>query len=211
MTLMLIYLIRNSRNGRWYVGKTVKPMKERWRLHIVSADSEIRRRMQPVHYAIRKYGPDAFATTVLLDGIESENELNVAEVFCIALFRRLDPALGYNASEGGDGGGKLKGVATGPWSEAALTRLQNRKRIFATAKKVSFLKESIREAKEYRERTGWIADGRPDGLAALEAQLALMLRTKLEQHQAKMRKRNRARVVHGEHGNCQQLPAGISS
>jgi GIY-YIG catalytic domain len=98
---MTIYLIQNSINGKWYIGKTVQTVARRWARHISGALARGDR--TPLAFAIRKYRPDAFSVNTLLE-VKTPFELTVAEILAIGLLRCLSPARSsYNATAGGDG------------------------------------------------------------------------------------------------------------
>jgi group I intron endonuclease len=95
----IIYLIRNTLNGKVYVGQTKNGLKGRWSDHVYSArhGSEWR-----IHQAIRKHGPDAF-TIEQIEAAETDVELNAKETALIAVHRSCDYLHGYNMEPGGFG------------------------------------------------------------------------------------------------------------
>lgn len=95
--MALVYLIRNSVNGKGYVGVTRFSAEVRFAQHIAAA-----RRGEPwsLHRAIRKHGADHFAVEVIADGL-SGAEAQALEIVEIARLGTLNPA-GYNASLGGE-------------------------------------------------------------------------------------------------------------
>ena len=93
-----IYKIENKKNGKIYIGKTVNTIKERWLEHIEEAkrgDNTL------LHKAIRKYGENGF----YVDFVErcSNDELNMKEIYYIALFQSYMEQYGYNMTLGGEG------------------------------------------------------------------------------------------------------------
>ena len=93
-----IYKIENKQNRKIYIGKTVNTIRERWLEHIEEAnkgDNSL------LHKAIRKYGEDGF----YVDFIEqcSNDELNIKEIYYIALFQSHMEQYGYNMTLGGEG------------------------------------------------------------------------------------------------------------
>ena len=97
---MTVYLIRNSVNGKVYIGKTVKTAQQRWKQHCAAskvADSSIHLRA-----AIRKYGPQVFDISVLAVAT-SKSELNDLERKYIAMYQSTVSERGYNQTLGGDG------------------------------------------------------------------------------------------------------------
>lgn len=93
-----IYKIENKQNRKIYIGKTVNTIRERWLEHIEEAskgDNSL------LHKAIRKYGENGF----YVDFIEqcSNDELNIKEIYYIALFQSHMEQYGYNMTLGGEG------------------------------------------------------------------------------------------------------------
>jgi group I intron endonuclease len=89
---VLVYLVRNSVNGKVYVGKTTKSLKLRWRSHRYAA----RRGSQlALHVAIREHGESAFRIEEL-DRAETAEELADLEIHYIVSFRSHLPEVGYN-------------------------------------------------------------------------------------------------------------------
>lgn len=93
-----IYKIENKKNGKIYIGKTVNTIKERWLEHVEEA---MRGDNTLLHKAIRKYGENGF----YVDFIEqcSNDELNIKEIYYIALFQSHMEQYGYNMTLGGEG------------------------------------------------------------------------------------------------------------
>lgn len=93
---MEIYLIRNERTGKGYVGKTIGSAELRWRAHQKDP------RCFLIHRAIRKHGIKASSVRVLATA-KTESELSDLERKFITELRTLVPH-GYNLTQGGDGG-----------------------------------------------------------------------------------------------------------
>jgi group I intron endonuclease len=95
---MLIYLIRNTVNGKAYVGQTIRTLEERWRQH--KQQGIHRYKNDALHNALLKYGLDAFEIAVLDDSARTLDELNELEKFHIKAQNTLSPR-GYNLTTGG--------------------------------------------------------------------------------------------------------------
>ena len=92
-----IYLIRNLRNNKCYIGKTINPDKRiREHLNRTSQGSRL------VKCAIEKYGRESFVYEILHDGIIPEL-LDSYEIEAIKKYNSLAPS-GYNLRAGGEGG-----------------------------------------------------------------------------------------------------------
>ena len=99
-----IYLIRNSVNGKIYVGQTTKSIKERFQQHKCDAHSG---RGFHLHKAITKYGAHAFAI-VILGMAFSKQELDEMEMRSIRTHDATNQEYGYNLTPGGQGCGNAK-------------------------------------------------------------------------------------------------------
>lgn len=91
-----IYLITNLQNGKQYVGLTITTLQDRLKQHFASARKG---RRAPLPNAIRKYGEDAFAITLIRSDACSYAELQEQEIQEIA--RRDTIKNGYNSAIGG--------------------------------------------------------------------------------------------------------------
>ena len=92
-----IYLIRNTVNGKSYIGQTRQDAeKTRIPIHLTGKGNQILKR------AIEKYGKDAFTYEILHDGIIPEF-LGDLEIEAIAKYNTVVPN-GYNLTHGGEGG-----------------------------------------------------------------------------------------------------------
>lgn len=98
---------RTSPNGKYYIGKSIIPERDRWKRHIKeSFDPNCDTYNTLLCKAIRKYGGDNFSLEILEDNIPNE-KLAEKEIEYIKKFNAyyLDaPYLGYNMTRGGDGG-----------------------------------------------------------------------------------------------------------
>ena len=106
-----IYLIRNLRNNKCYIGQTIRDAeKTRIRQHLNGHGN------QYLKNAINKYGKAAFTFEILHDGIIPEF-LDMLEIEAIAKFKTLAPH-GYNLDTGGGAGRSPSEEARRKMSEA---------------------------------------------------------------------------------------------
>lgn len=91
-----IYLITNLQNGKQYVGLTIGTLEDRLKQHFASARKG---RKAPLPNAIRKYGEDAFAISLIRSDACSYDELQEQEIQEIA--DRDTIKNGYNSAIGG--------------------------------------------------------------------------------------------------------------
>lgn len=93
-----IYKITNDINGKIYIGKTLKTVKERWKEHCSDYQKE-RYEKRPLYSAMKKYGVENF----YIEEIEecSDKVLSEREKYWIEYYGSFK--YGYNATLGGDG------------------------------------------------------------------------------------------------------------
>lgn len=96
---MTVYLVTNVFNGKVYVGRTQKSIRDRWYLHCKSAKSGSH---IALHRAIRKYGPHVFLVRELAHP-KTVVEFDQLEKDFIAAYDATNPKLGYNRTSGGNG------------------------------------------------------------------------------------------------------------
>ena len=74
-----IYMIRNIKNDKRYIGQSVQPVEKRFRQHIEAAYLEGRRSYNTcLSRAIRKYGSDYFELGVIADDVP-DDDLDIVE------------------------------------------------------------------------------------------------------------------------------------
>lgn len=94
-----IYMIRNIKNDKRYVGQSIQPIEKRFRQHIEAAYLEGRRAYNTcLSRAIRKHGSDFFEIGVLAEHVPEE-DLDIVEAHYIDMYNTLAPN-GYNKSIG---------------------------------------------------------------------------------------------------------------
>lgn len=93
--MSVIYRIRNTLNGDFYIGKTVQRMERRYAVHLANAARGLETHL---YRAIRKYGRDLFVCEIL-ENVDDDTILNEREKYWISA---LSPQ--YNMTHGGDGG-----------------------------------------------------------------------------------------------------------
>ena len=95
-------MIENILNGKFYIGKTVKTVQERFKQHIQRAKKRINCKL---YDAMNHYGIDKFVVHVIEDNIQSEDILNEREIYWIAKLNAIEN--GYNMAAGGNGGASI--------------------------------------------------------------------------------------------------------
>ena len=94
-----IYMIRNIKNDKRYVGQSVQPVEKRFRQHIEAAYLEGRRAYNTcLSRAIRKHGSDFFEVGILAEDVP-DDDLDIVEAHYIDMYNTLAPN-GYNKSVG---------------------------------------------------------------------------------------------------------------
>ena len=92
-----VYLIKNSANGKVYVGQTIQPVERRFKQHLKLPKAS---QKQLIYKAIQKYGKDKFSYEILIEGIDNYKDLNELEEFYITKYNSMIPN-GYNMCPGG--------------------------------------------------------------------------------------------------------------
>lgn len=97
-----IYGYQNKQNGKWYVGQTSMPLKERHRLHISGASHEKASDYNCLfHKKLREYGVDNFEL-IVLEEVECKEILDEREQFWIKEKNSfVKNGGGYNLTIGG--------------------------------------------------------------------------------------------------------------
>lgn len=94
-----IYMIRNLKNDKRYIGQSVQPVEKRFRQHIEAAYLEGRRAYNTcLSRAIRKYGADYFEVGILAADVP-DKDLDIVEAHYIDMYNTIAPN-GYNISIG---------------------------------------------------------------------------------------------------------------
>lgn len=92
-----VYLLKNTVNGKVYVGQTWQTLNERWKNGAGYKNCVLLQR------ALDKYGPDNFLYEVV--GLASSQEnADYLEVYFIEFYHSLDRKYGYNLKTGGSNG-----------------------------------------------------------------------------------------------------------
>lgn len=100
---MLIYMIRNRINGKFYIGKTTYDSPaERWQCHIRQGIRGQRR--THLYNAIRKHGVENFELVILCPNAATVGHLNMLEEYWIERLGANNSRHGYNLTKGGEGG-----------------------------------------------------------------------------------------------------------
>lgn len=95
-----IYKVTNKANGKIYIGQTSRSVDVRWKEHIRdSSDKPSCVYCSLLHYAIRKYGANAFVVECIEEC--SDTEMDERERYWIEHFKTCDG--GYNIARGGQG------------------------------------------------------------------------------------------------------------
>jgi group I intron endonuclease len=103
MSRMVIYLITNILDGKYYVGrdKNVNSRYNRWKQHCYEARRGCKFHL---HSALREEGIDNFRFEIITEAKSFEELKNLEKLWIISL-RAYDPLYGYNMTVGGEGAG----------------------------------------------------------------------------------------------------------
>lgn len=112
---MFIYRIINKKNGKIYVGQTIRSIEERWGGHCSSA---LKDSNNLFHNAINKHGKDSFEIEELAKA-STQDELDKLEDFYIKSNNTLHPH-GYNLKTGGSNGAVYSDISKEKMSKSKL-------------------------------------------------------------------------------------------
>lgn len=101
-----LYKITNLVNDKIYFGKAHN-IKHRWNGHKNAAKRKTPGDYFYIHKAMNKYGFDNFKIEII-EEFEIEKEALNAEIAAIAKYNTKDRSIGYNLTDGGDGGSGYK-------------------------------------------------------------------------------------------------------
>lgn len=104
---MLVYILTNLANGKYYVGKTSKPSLSKYLRDAISLAIHGKDNRPLLHRAIRKYGAGAFIIEPLAE-CETNEQAILLERAWIACLDSRNHSIGYNLSEGGEGSHGVK-------------------------------------------------------------------------------------------------------
>ena len=97
---MIIYKALNKKNGKCYIGQTVKTLRKRSMSHIRAAKNK--EKDYPFHRALLKYGEENFEWCVLCE-CQSKEEMDKMENYYIKKLKSHASKNGYNLTLGGGG------------------------------------------------------------------------------------------------------------
>ena len=92
-----IYIIKNSKNSKVYIGQTIQDVKQRFKQHLKLQKSN---KNQVIYKAIQSIGKENFSYETLKTGVETYKELNELEQYYIDKYNSIVPN-GYNLCPGG--------------------------------------------------------------------------------------------------------------
>ena len=96
MKKAFIYIIKNTKNNKVYIGQTKTTIDIRWNEHLRHTEYG----NQVINRAMKKYGKDKFYIEIL-EECTIEN-VNQKEIFYIEKFNSANSDFGYNVSLGGE-------------------------------------------------------------------------------------------------------------
>jgi len=130
-----VYMLKNTVNGKIYIGATIKPLKTRMNEHRHSAKKKTSR----LYKCMREEGIDKFKIS-LLRYCETESDMHELEIRLISLFNSTDAEFGYNISTGGKYSSKGKKLS--PTQKAAISEFQKKR------KRKPFSKETLEKMRK---------------------------------------------------------------
>lgn len=106
---MFIYKITNIKNGKMYIGQTIRSVEERWKRHCADALNNI----LDTHFAraIRYYTPKSF-TVETIDTAITQQELTAKESYWITWYDSIKNGYNETSAENKSGGNTYKNKTT---------------------------------------------------------------------------------------------------
>ena len=106
---MFIYKITNIKNGKMYIGQTIRSVEERWKRHCADALNNI----LDTHFAraIRYYNPISFTVETIVTAI-SQQELTAKESYWITWYDSIKNGYNETSAENKSGGNTYKNKTT---------------------------------------------------------------------------------------------------
>lgn len=98
----IVYIARNLKNNKVYIGRTSKLLEDRIKQHLKSSKNP----KSYFHYAIRKYGENCFEWKIISEIDTLKKAINVEEFF-IKYYNSTDHVFGYNITKCGKFGGDV--------------------------------------------------------------------------------------------------------
>ena len=95
-----VYAITNKINGKKYVGVTKRSCIERYKEHVISANSGS---TYKIHCAMRKYGIDNFELSIIESDVPDEKASQKERYYILKLGTLYSEGKGYNVDPGGRG------------------------------------------------------------------------------------------------------------
>jgi group I intron endonuclease len=93
----IVYKIINAKNGKVYIGQTIRPLSHRWSQHL----RDFKKKADyPLYRSFNKHGLENFSVEIV-GWANSQDELNYKEWFFIMKFESFKPENGYNLKMGG--------------------------------------------------------------------------------------------------------------
>lgn len=106
--MAVIYVIKNEKNGKMYVGATTKSIKERWKYHCNDMNNK-RCRNRKLYSALREYGKENFSIEEIETVVADKRfEREKYWINRLGTYRN-----GYNETLGGSGTEKLDDIELG--------------------------------------------------------------------------------------------------
>ena len=190
-----IYLVRNTVNGKVYIGQTIQTAAIRWNQHVCQAKHG---KNVPFSNAILKHGRDAFAVCVLTTALDQQS-LNLKEKLLIRAYRSMNSLVGYNCRPGGAPGRLTEEHRRKIGAANAVSLLGKKHGPEFIEKRVAAMRGRKQSPETIAKRTAALT-GRKMSADAVEKNRQARLGKKLSpEHRANIAAAGKGRVFSAEH------------
>jgi group I intron endonuclease len=161
-SLMHVYAIQNTANGKIYIGQTIQKLDRYLRSDITRALLKGEDRKPHLYNAIRKHGAENFVIRLLVNALDKE-QADKLEQFFIRTLETQKRDIGYNIAAGGGGSFGYQKVFTPEHREKLAAIWRGRHHSEETKVKMRLASLGKPKSLEHREKLSKVRMGKKVG------------------------------------------------